>query len=268
MDLQPLVPPLGLWVAILAAAGVALAVAAVVSARPPAVPIPGRSGYFERWQRLHAGYDPRTGSVWVRGWLTIVYRVALPLARRGVHPDTLTLATVVLAGAVTAAAAAGGRWAIVGAVLLVISGLGDSLDGAVAVLTGRTSAWGYVLDSVTDRINDVLYVVALVVVGAPAWLAAGSGMTFFLLEYMRARAGSAGHGDVAVVTWGERPNRVAFCAAGLLCAGVFPTDAATLAGAALGLLTALSLIGLMQLTVAVRRHLSAGDPDEIGHDRS
>lgn len=232
-------------------------------------PVPSLDAYFDRWQQLHAGYDPRTGSIWVRGWLTVVYRLARPLARAGVPPGALTMSTIAFALAVVAAAAAGGWWVLVAGWLLVFSGIGDSLDGAVAVLTGRTSAWGYVVDSVVDRVNDGLYVVALVVVGAPVELGATCAAVFFLLEYTRARAGNAGRGDVALVTVGERANRVALCAAGLYCAGVFPAYAALLSTGALAILSVLSLAGLGQLLVAARRHLDAspGGPDEIRDDR-
>lgn len=223
--------------------------------------------FFDRWQSLHAGYDPRTGSVWVRVWLAGVYRIARPLAKGGVPPDALTLLTIVLGAGVVAAAAAGGPWVLVAGWLLVFSGIGDSLDGAVAVLTDRTSAWGYVLDSFVDRINDVLYVAALVAVGAPLALGAGCALSFFLLEYVRARAGNAGHGPVPAVTVGERPNRIALCAAGLYTAGVFSTAEAVLASAALALLTLLSVVGLVQLLVATRRHLASGGTDQIGDDR-
>ena len=41
-------------------------------------------------------------------------------------------------------------------VLVFVSGIVDNLDRAVAVMSGRTTRWGYVLDSVVDRIADVL----------------------------------------------------------------------------------------------------------------
>lgn len=226
-----------------------------VTTRPPAVQVPSLGGYFDRWQALHGGYDPRVGSVWVRGWLSAVYQVARPLARLGVQPDVLTAWTVWLSLAVLAAAAAGGRWWMVAGWFVVFSGIGDSLDGAVAVLTSRTSPWGYVLDSVVDRINDVVYVIAVVAVGAPAELGAACALSFFLLEYLRARAGNAGRGEIATVTVGERPNRVALCAAGLYLSGVFLAHASLIATAALAALTALTLAGLVQLGIAVRRQL-------------
>jgi hypothetical protein len=75
---------------VLAVLGLALVVAAVLTARRPEHPVPDRDGYFDRWSATHGGYDPRTGSVWVRGWLSMVLVLARPLARRGVQPDVVT----------------------------------------------------------------------------------------------------------------------------------------------------------------------------------
>ena len=241
-------------IAALALAALTLLAISVVTARRPATPLPSLDGYLDRWQAGH-GYDPRAGSVWVRGWLTGVYRLARPLARTGVRPDVLTVWTVVLSLSVLAAAAEGGRWRMLAAWLLVFSGIGDSLDGAVAVMTQRATRWGYVLDSLVDRVNDVIYVLAVVVAGAPPWLGVVCAFSFFCLEYLRARAGNAGAGEVQAVTVGERPNRVAFCAAGLYCSGLFLASAAAIATGALAALTALTTVGLVQLTIAVRRHL-------------
>ena len=241
-------------VAALAAGAVVLVVASVVTRRVPAQPVVGLQDYYDRWAQLHGGYDPR-GSVWVRGWLRGVHRVGRPLARAGLAPDVLTLWTLWLAGAVYVAAAAGGRWALVAGVLAVASGFADNLDGCVAALTGRATAWGYVLDSLADRVADLALLAAVVAAGAPAPLAVGCAVALLLLEYLRARAGNAGAGDVAAVTVGERPNRVIFCALALLGAGVVPARAGLLATVALAVLTLLSGAGFVQLLVAVRRRL-------------
>lgn len=240
---------------VLGVAVLALVALTIVTARRPAAPLPALDEYFDRWRAVHGDYDPRTGSIWVRGWLSGVYRVARPLARRGVHPDVLTLWTVLVSLGVLATAAEGGRWRMAAGWLIVLGGVADSLDGAVAVLTDRATRWGYVLDSVVDRINDVLYVVALVFVGAPVALAVTCGVGFFSLEYLRARGGNAGAGEIGVVTVGERPNRIALCAAGIHFSGVLLSRADLIVTASLAVLTVLTFAGLVQLGVAVHRQL-------------
>jgi CDP-diacylglycerol---glycerol-3-phosphate 3-phosphatidyltransferase len=240
--------------AALAAGAVVLLIITVTTARRPPGQVPDLAGYYDAWATLHGGYDPR-GSVWVRGWLRLVYAMCRPLARAGVAPDALTLWSLWTAAAVYAVAAYGGRWALAGGLLTVGAGLADNLDGGVAAMTGRATRWGYVLDSFADRLADVVIVAAVVAVGAPAELAAGCVVAFLLLEYVRARAANAGAGEVGAVTVGERPNRIIFCAAALLAAGVVPARAGGLATAGLAVLTALSVAGLLQLLVTVRRQL-------------
>lgn len=237
------------------AAGLLLVLAGTRTARAPRGPVPDFDGYLRLWSPLHDGYDPRRNR-WLLGWLRLSYTVARPLARRGVSPDVLTFASTWLAVAVFVPAQAGGRWPILAGWVLVASGLGDTLDGCVAVLTGRTSRWGYVLDSAVDRVNDVIYLAAVVSVGAPVWLAAVAGLAFFLLEYVRARAGNAGMGAIESVTLGERANRVILCSAGIHFGGVFVSRAESVATIAVAVLAALSVVGLGQLLVTVRRALA------------
>jgi hypothetical protein len=71
-----------------------------------------------------------------------------------VSPDVLTAWGVLVSAAVAAVAAAGGRWPLAAVGIVVLAGLLDNLDGAVAILSGRTTRWGYVLDSLADRLSD------------------------------------------------------------------------------------------------------------------
>lgn len=244
-------------VVVLVVSGLLLVLLALVTARRPEHEIPSREGYFDTWSALHGGYDPRTGSAWLRGWLTMVYAIARPLARRGVQPNVLTISSIWLAAAVFVPADIGGRWAILAGWVLVASGLFDTLDGCVAVLEDRTTRWGYVLDSAVDRVNDSIYLAAVVSVGAPMELAIVCGFLFFFLEYVRARAGNAGGDEVGRVTVAERPNRVIFLAAAILFGGVFLAHRELVATTGMALITAMTLLGVGQLLVAVRRQLLA-----------
>lgn len=236
---------------------VALVVLGLVTARRPAHEIADREGYFDRWQVLHGGYDPRTSTVWLRFWLTLVFHIARPLARRGVSPDVVTLSSLWFALAVFVPASAHGYWPILAGWVLVASGLFDTLDGCVAVLEERTSKWGYVLDSLVDRVNDVVYLAAVVSVGAPLELGIAVGVGFFLLEYARARAGNAGGDDVGRVTVGERPMRVIFLSASIHFGGVFVHHAHLVATVGMSVMAAFTAVALVQLLVALRRQLLA-----------
>lgn len=241
---------------VLVVAVLVLLALSVVTARQPATGVvPDREGYLDRWSVLHGGYDPRA-SWWARNWLTLTYACSRPLARLGVAPDVLTGWGLVVSLGVVVCAAAGGRWPLLGVLVVVISGLLDNIDGCVAVLTERTSRWGAVLDSMVDRVADALYLLAFVVLGAPVGLAVLAGGVTYLQEYARSKAQNAGMSEIGVATLWERPTRVTVSGWTLAGAGVFVGhhgDAATI-GAAVSL--ALALIGLTQLLVVVRRRLT------------
>jgi CDP-diacylglycerol--glycerol-3-phosphate 3-phosphatidyltransferase len=216
------------------------------------------SAYLDRWSAVHGGYDPRR-SVWSHSWLRAVYALAAPLARAGMRPHAVTLAGL-LACAVAPVAARAGLVPLA-AVAVAASGLLDSLDGAVAVLRDRVTSFGYVLDSVADRVGEALYLWALWLLGAPAWLCVTAGALAWLAEYVRARAVGAGLDDIVVVTVWERAMRIAVTVSGLLVAGLLglagqPDRAGALAATAtVGLWVLLGLVGLVHLLVAVRRRL-------------
>lgn len=239
----------------LVVAGAALVVLGLATARPIGGPVPDRDGYFDRWMVRHAGYDPRTGSAWARGWLTAVYLIGRPLARRGVAPDVVTLSSIWLAGLVLVLAEIGGRWWIAAGWVMVFSGMFDTLDGCVAVLEDRTTRWGYVLDSAVDRINDAIFLLAVVAVGTPVPLAVGLGFCFFFLEYLRARAGNAGGDEVGRVTMAERPTRVILLSPSIHFSGVFLGLSGVLPVVGPAILLGMTVISIGQLAVAVRRQL-------------
>jgi len=219
-------------------------------------PVPDRDSYLARWARLHGGYDPRDGLWLVRAWLIFVHRLASPLAAARVAPSAVTAAGVVITGLAVPAAAAGGRWPLLGVVALVVGGIADSVDGAVAVLTDRAGPWGYVLDSVADRCGDMLLLVALWCLGAPGGPLVAAGCALWLLEYLRARAGNAGFGEIGVVTVGERPTRMIVAAFGLAGAGLVPGLAGIGATIATAATVAVCTVGLGQLGRTVRAALS------------
>jgi CDP-diacylglycerol--glycerol-3-phosphate 3-phosphatidyltransferase len=213
-----------------------------------------RADYLARWSQLHGGYDP-AGSRLVAGWLRVAYTLARPVAAARVPADVVSLAAVVVAAVAVAACAPGARWVLVGAVAVGLCGLLDGVDGAVAVVSGQAGAWGAVLDSVVDRVVDAMLLLALWVVGAPAWVCLAAGVVAFAGEYARARAGGLGVTDITVVTVGERPARVAVTAMFLLAAGVFPAVAGAWVAAGSGLLLVLAVGSLAQLLPPLRRRL-------------
>jgi phosphatidylglycerophosphate synthase len=239
----------------LAAAALAMLVLTAATARRPVEPVPDLAGYLKRWAPLHGGYEPAPGSLAGR-WLTLAYALARPLAARGVSPDVLTAWGVLVSAAVAVVAAPGGRWPLVAVAVVVLAGLLDNLDGAVAILSGRTSRWGFVLDSLADRLSDAAYLLPLWFLGAPGPACVAGGSLMVLQEYARARAGNAGMGELGVVTVWERPTRVILTAFLLLACGLLPAHAALLATLGAAAWIALGAVGLTQLLSTVHRRLA------------
>ncbi|GGM80562.1 CDP-alcohol phosphatidyltransferase family protein [Dactylosporangium sucinum] len=210
-------------------------------------------GYAERWSRSHGGYDPRTASPVVRGWLRLSFRIGSALIRAGVRsPNAVTAAGLLLAAAVPMTALGGRRAAVAGAVLVLLSAVADSVDGVLAVVTGRASRLGQVWDSAADRLSEAAWMTAFWLLGAPAWLAVGGTGLMWLHEYLRARATVAGMSGIGTVTVAERPTRVLLAIFGLLAAAAVPAGAT----AALVVTAVLGITGLVQLVIAVRKALT------------
>jgi CDP-diacylglycerol--glycerol-3-phosphate 3-phosphatidyltransferase len=200
-----------------------------------------RAEHLSRWSELHGEYDVASGSRLLRGWLGLVYTLARPLAAAGVSAHLLSLLAVGSAGGAVAVVRASPLSA---AVLVLASALLDGLDGAVAVLRRTESFIGALLDSIGDRAADVLFLVALWRVGGSGLWCLLAGGALVLLEYTRARAGSLGVREIAVVTVGERPSRVALAALGLGLQPVIPS-APTLGAAGTATLCAVALLQLL-----------------------
>ncbi len=143
-----------------------------------------------------------------------------------VRPDTLTVLGWALA--LCSAVLFGLGYIRVAGIVMLLAGLFDALDGAVARESNRMSAFGAFLDSTLDRISEAAVFVGIVFYYAAAGrpygtLLAGVAMTFSLLtSYARARA--EGLGIECQVGLLERAGRVlilsVFSMAGLLTAGL------------------------------------------------
>ena len=78
--------------------------------------------------------------------------IGASLRRAGVTADALTVAGIVIAG--VGAVVIGNGYLTLGFVFLVLTGIPDALDGAVAKASGTSSVRGAFFDSVSDRLTD------------------------------------------------------------------------------------------------------------------
>jgi CDP-diacylglycerol--glycerol-3-phosphate 3-phosphatidyltransferase len=154
---------------------------------------------------------------------SLAYRITTPvvgiLSRSRITPNTLSLANLAL-NIVAAYVIATGHL-LLGGVLVLVSGLFDLLDGALARFTKRTTKFGAVLDSTVDRISEAATLLGLLI-----WYIPQEGASLeitlvfvvligsFLVSYVRARAEGVGwQCQVGLFT---RAERVIVLAIGLL----------------------------------------------------
>ncbi|MGC5018138.1 CDP-alcohol phosphatidyltransferase family protein [Micromonospora sp. DT47] len=215
--------------------------------------------YATAWARLHGGFDPRAAAPVVRAWLRSAYHVGYVLGRLRVAPTAVTVAGVLLCFCVPLFAVRSETGPIVGALFVLLASVADSVDGAVAVTTNRTTRLGYVYDSVADRLGEIAWLVAFWLVGAPGALVVAGGALSWLHEFVRARAVAAGMREIGAVTVGERPTRVCVALVGLLLAGLTGLIDPDLAAGTVTMATAVWVLlagfGLGQLLSTVRRAL-------------
>ncbi|MET1101904.1 MAG: CDP-alcohol phosphatidyltransferase family protein [Pyrodictiaceae archaeon] len=74
-----------------------------------------------------------------------------------------------------------------GILVLLLSGFFDAIDGAVARKRGEASRLGSFIDSLSDRIADILYSYGFLLIGYPASLVLGVISLSLLISYVRSK---------------------------------------------------------------------------------
>lgn len=151
---------------------------------------------------------------------TWVRPVGMSVKRAGIPADAITCVGLAMSVGCAVAIASGSL--TLGFLLLILTGIPDTLDGAVAKASGTSSERGAFFDSVSDRVTDAL------VFGGLAWhfsvtsngllpvLAFAAFVTSVLPSYIRAKAEALGlKGGGGLV---ERAERFIILGLGLLFA--------------------------------------------------
>jgi CDP-diacylglycerol--glycerol-3-phosphate 3-phosphatidyltransferase len=158
----------------------------------------------------------------------LAYRITNPivgiLSKSGITPNALTFINLALS--IVAAYVIATEHLLLGGVLVLVSGLFDLLDGALARFTKQTTKFGAILDSTVDRISE-----AAILCGLLIWYTPQEGASLkivlifvvligsFLVSYIRARA--EGLGWQCQVGLFTRAERVIVLAIGLLINQIF-----------------------------------------------
>jgi CDP-diacylglycerol--glycerol-3-phosphate 3-phosphatidyltransferase len=160
-------------------------------------------------------------------------------------------------------------WVLAGAVGMFGAAF-DTLDGAVARVTGTTGRLGAFMDSTFDRWGEAIGYVGIVIgatradVEVIAWLAALAMASAFLVSYARARAESLGFAPgkgMAAVGLAPREVRTVVLGVGLIVAGWLGigsgTTGATVLALTLGAIAVLATITVIQRVLFVHRQATS-----------
>ncbi len=191
----------------------------------------------------------------------LVQPVGRSAKRIGISADVITGIGVVMALACAVAIGLGNL--PLGLLLMILAGIPDLIDGAIAKASGTAHARGAFFDSVTDRLSDAL------IFGGVAWYYARTDRGSLVLlpfavyasasivSYIRAKADALGFdGHVGVI---ERAERFIILGLGLLFGGLLAWT--------LALLLVLNVVTASQRFVAVWRQASASKPAVVRSQR-
>ncbi|MDR2624358.1 MAG: CDP-alcohol phosphatidyltransferase family protein [Methanobrevibacter sp.] len=144
----------------------------------------------------------------------ILKKILEPIAKKiGINPNIITLISLLIA--ILSAISIGTSHKLLGAVLILLSGFFDVLDGETARYHNKTSKFGAILDSTMDRFSDAVIVLGFIYVGYIDWfigvLAIHAG---FMVSYIRSSSEAKGiSNDVGIA---ERAVRLIILMASLL----------------------------------------------------
>lgn len=181
----------------------------------------------------------------------IVDGIARVLVKLGFSPSGLTVIGVLIA-CVAAALISQGMLAI-GGIVMLIAGVFDMFDGAVARMTDRATKFGALFDSVMDRVSEAVVLLGLLwfyledgeQLGAVLVYVSIVGST--LVSYVRARA--EGLGIECKGGLMQRPERVATLGCGIIL-GQWWEPAVLIV---LGVIAALTVVTTVQRVVETAR---------------
>jgi archaetidylinositol phosphate synthase len=122
----------------------------------------------------------------------LLKKILEPIAKRtNINPNILTLISPLVA-AISAIFFARGDL-LIGGIFILISGVFDVFDGAIARYHDKTSNFGAFLDSTMDRISDSIIIIGLIIGGYATWLVGVLAIhSSIMVSYVRANAESKG----------------------------------------------------------------------------
>ncbi|HPJ67052.1 MAG TPA: CDP-alcohol phosphatidyltransferase family protein [Desulfobacteraceae bacterium] len=143
----------------------------------------------------------------IEKYYSLVEKLVKPLAKKGISPNKISAISLILALISTLSYSFG--LFFIGGILLLLSGIMDTIDGTYARIAGRSTRFGALLDSTLDRYAEffvlfgilfyyrngiMFFVIILILIGS------------IMTSYIKARAESLGQKrNVGLM---QRPERI------------------------------------------------------------
>lgn len=148
-------------------------------------------------------------------YYTVIEGTVNQMVKRGFTPNAVTVAS--LGVSILSALCYAFGLIFLGGLLLLLSGVLDTMDGAIARRSGRSSKFGALLDSTLDRMAEFSVFFGLLLYYRESWVFSATLLALMgsiLVSYVKARAESLG--SIRVVGLMQRPERLIILAAGSL----------------------------------------------------
>lgn len=142
------------------------------------------------------------------------------LAKFGFSPNSMTITSlfVAIASAYTYTL----RMPIKAALLIILTGVIDMFDGAIARTTGRVTKFGATLDHVIDRYAEFFIVIGITYAGYTTWISGFFTLFGMLMaSFTRAKAESVGGLKACTIGIAERQEKLLLIIGGSLLLLVF-----------------------------------------------
>jgi len=142
------------------------------------------------------------------------------LAKFGFSPNSMTITSlfVAIASAYTYTL----RMPLKAALLIILTGVIDMFDGAIARTTGRVTKFGATLDHVIDRYAEFFIVIGITYAGYTTWISGFFTLFGMLMaSFTRAKAESVGGLKACTIGIAERQEKLLLIIGGSLLLLVF-----------------------------------------------
>jgi len=142
------------------------------------------------------------------------------LAKFGFSPNSMTITSLFVA--IVASYTYTLRMPIQAALFIILTGVIDMFDGAIARSTGRVTKFGATLDHVIDRYAEFLIVIGIIYAGYTTWISGFFTLFGMLMaSFTRAKAESIGGLKACTIGIAERQEKLLLIIGGSLLSPIF-----------------------------------------------